>query len=319
MRFLSGTSSSLSRSSVSRQRLDSGSARSVFEIFDCLTGNLSLIARWIETTTYEQSRCVGRLLQASATLRDGGESALALLCETTVVVQSPVRCSHRAGRVALQGKVIWARAREKGYHLKLLLPHYWCRVAALLSQTSRDHRCGRVTWQVLPPCWSSRLAGAHERNGTPLDHRCGRVAKLALERRRVQWHCPWAPTPEPSKEGHRPKNRHSERKGKAVSCRPRASRSSSQGRDVGSALSGLRLLTLPVGRSGWPVLIPCRSWLFPWFFSGWMTRALSQGPALSGTSLRTTLLSLTCCFILPIWELKVGGDGLRPLAQTNLL
>ena len=30
--------------------------------------------------------------------------------------------------------------------------------------------------------------------GTPLDHRCGRVAKLALERRRVQWHCPWAPT-----------------------------------------------------------------------------------------------------------------------------
>ena len=30
------------------------------------------------------------------------------------------------------------------------------------------------------------------------------------------------------------------------------------------ALSGLRLLALPVGRSGWPVLVPCRSWLFPW-------------------------------------------------------
>ena len=30
--------------------------------------------------------------------------------------------------------------------------------------------------------------------GTPLDHRCGRVAKLALERRRVQWHCPRAPS-----------------------------------------------------------------------------------------------------------------------------
>ena len=33
MRFLSGTSSSLSRSSVSRQWLDSGTAMSVFEIF----------------------------------------------------------------------------------------------------------------------------------------------------------------------------------------------------------------------------------------------------------------------------------------------
>ena len=164
---------------------------------------------------------VGRLLQASATLRDGGRTGLtlesplnlrtrrahayrsrraALLCETTVVVQSPGRCSHRCGRITLQGKVIWARAGEKGYHLKFylhfispLLPHYWCRIAALLSQTSRDHRCGRVTWQVLM-------------RGTPLDHRCGRVAKLALERRRVQWHCPRAPTPEPGK-GHRPKNR----------------------------------------------------------------------------------------------------------------
>ena len=30
-----------------------------------------------------------------------------------------------------------------------------------------------------------------------------------------------------------------------------------QGRDVGSALSGLRLLALPVGRSGWQVLVLC--------------------------------------------------------------
>ena len=126
------------------------------------------------------------------------------------MVQSPGRCSHRCGRVTLQGKVIWARAREKGYHLKFylhfispLVPHYWCRVAALLYQTSRDHRCGRVTWQGLT-------------RGTPLDHRCGRVAKLALERRRVQWHCPRAPTPEPGK-GHRPKNRHSS-KAKRVSA-----------------------------------------------------------------------------------------------------
>ena len=52
--------------------------------------------------------------------------------------------------------------------------------------------------------------------GTPLDHCCGRVAKLALERRRVQWHCPRAPTPEPGK-GRRPKNRHSS-KAKRVSA-----------------------------------------------------------------------------------------------------
>ena len=82
----------------------------------------------------------------------------ALLCETNVVVESPGRCSHRAGR---------------------------------------------VTWQGLM-------------RGTPLDHRCGRVAKLALERRRVQWHCPRAPTPEPGK-GRRPKNRHSS-KAKRVSA-----------------------------------------------------------------------------------------------------
>ena len=50
-------------------------------------------------------------------------------------------------------------------------------------------------------------------------HRCGRVAWQGLKkkRRRVQWHCPRAPTPEPSKEGHRPKNRHSS-KAKSVSA-----------------------------------------------------------------------------------------------------
>ena len=129
------------------------------------------------------------------------------------------------------------------------------------SAPLRDHRCGQVTWQVLPPLWSSHLAGkghmgsgsgervplevlpalylsvvapllvqsssatlpnlsrpqswsshlasAHERQA--FDHRCGRVAKLALERRRVQWHCPRAPTPEPGK-GHQTKNRQSQRR-----------------------------------------------------------------------------------------------------------
>ena len=137
------------------------------------------------------------------------------------MVKSPGRCSHRCGRVTLHGKVIWARAREKGYHLKFylhfispLLPHHWCRVAALLSKPLEttvvvespgrcSHRAGRVTWQGLM-------------RGTPLDHRCGRVAKPALERRRVQWHCPRAPTLEPGK-GHRPKNRHSS-KAKRVSA-----------------------------------------------------------------------------------------------------
>ena len=118
-------------------------------------------------------------------------------------------------------------------------------------------------------------------------------------------HCPRAPTLEPSKEGHRPKNRHPQRKGKVVSCRPRASRSSSQGRGVGSALPGLRLLALPVGRSGWPVLIPCRSWLFPWFFLGWLTRAPSKALALSGTPLRTTLWSFTCLLYFACLGLRV--------------
>ena len=88
------------------------------------------------------------------------------------------------GVVLVYIAVIWARAREKR---SPLTPHYWCREAALLSQTSRDHSCGRVAWQVLT-------------RGTPLNHRCGRVAKLALERRRVQQRCLRAPTPEPGKQ-----------------------------------------------------------------------------------------------------------------------
>ena len=72
-------------------------------------------------------------------------------------------------------------------------------------------------------------------------------------------HCPRAPTLEPSSKQRAPTQEPapSARKSKVVSCRPRASHSSSQGRDVGLALSGLRFLALPVGRSGWPVLVPC--------------------------------------------------------------
>ena len=57
-----------------------------------------------------------------------------------------------------------------------------------------------------PRSRSRHLAGSHERQA--FDHCCGRVAKLALERLRVQRRCPRAPTPEPGK-GHRPMNRRS--------------------------------------------------------------------------------------------------------------
>ena len=121
----------------------------------------------------------------------------------------PLWSSHLAGAPTV---VVESSCRDRSYGLGSgegvpldllpalypLTPHYWCRVAALLSQTSRDHSCGRVTWQVLM-------------RGTPLDHSCGRVAKLALERRRVQQRCPRAPTPEPGK-GRRPKNRQSQRR-----------------------------------------------------------------------------------------------------------
>ena len=98
-----------------------------------------------------------------------------------------------------------------------------------------------------PQSWSSHLAGAHERQA--FDHRCGRVAKLALERRRVQQRCPRAPTPEPGK-GRRPKNRQSQR------------------RKV--FLPGCSVFSLSWPACAWSLLIPVRG--FP-------------GPAPSGSSL----------------------------------
>ena len=59
------------------------------------------------------------------------------------------------------------------------------------------------------PLWSGHLAGAHERQAFD---QAGRVALAGTQkRRRVQWHCPRAPTPEPGK-GRRPKNRQSQRR-----------------------------------------------------------------------------------------------------------
>ena len=98
-----------------------------------------------------------------------------------------------------------------------------------------------------PQLWSSHLAGAHEKQA--FDHRCGRVAKLALERRRVQQRCPRAPTPEPG-EGRRPKNRQSQRR-KVV-------------------LPGCSVFSLSWPACAWSLLVPGR-----WF----------SGPAPSGSSL----------------------------------
>ena len=67
--------------------------------------------------------------------------------------------------------------------------------SAPLPNLSKD-QAGRVAWQVLT-------------RGTPLNHSCGRVAKLALERRRVQQRCPRGFSS--AALGHRPQNRQSQR------------------------------------------------------------------------------------------------------------
>ena len=76
-----------------------------------------------------------------------------------------------------------------GSRLSLLHPKQ--KSSAHLPNLSKD-QAGRVTWQVLT-------------RGTPLDHSCGRVAKLALERRRVQQRCPRGFSS--AALGHRPQNR----------------------------------------------------------------------------------------------------------------
>ena len=103
----------------------------------------------------------------------------------------------------MQGQVTWARAREKPLDL---LPALYLSVDAPLLVQSSSATLPNLS---RPQLWSSHLAGAHERQA--FDHCCGRVAKLALERRRVQQRCPRAPTPEPGK-GRRPKNRQSQRR-----------------------------------------------------------------------------------------------------------
>ena len=74
------------------------------------------------------------------------------------------------------------------------------------------------------------------------------------------------PRTEQQTEGADPKNRHSQN-GKVKlfpADRGHHVPAPKGGMSGWLALSGLRLLALPVGRSGWPVLVPCRSWLFPW-------------------------------------------------------
>ena len=136
----------------------------------------------------------------------------ALLCETTVVVKSPGRCSHRCGRVTLQGKDIWARAREKGYQLKFYLHFVSPLLPPLLVQSSG----ATLPNLSRPQLWSSHLAGAHERHAfePQLWTSCqagtqkgGGFSGTALGHR-----------PQNRAKGRRPKNRYSS-KAKRVSAR----------------------------------------------------------------------------------------------------
>ena len=241
------------------------------------------------------------------------------------------------------------------------------------SAPLRDHRCGQVTWQVLPllrsshlagtghmgsgsgegvpldllpalylsvdapllvqsssatlpnlsrpQLWSSHLAGAHERQA--FDHRCGRVAKLALERRRVQQRCPRGFSS--AALGHRPQNQ-------AKGADPRTG--TPQKRNV--FLPGCSVFSLSWPACAGAFLVPglwfsgpapsvsclfCSARCFFLLAAGVTFqlpaggtsgqaqkghrpknryRAPTQGPAFSGISLRTTLLCtssrLSCSF-----------------------
>ena len=92
----------------------------------------------------------------------------------------------------------------EGVPLDLLLALYLSVDVPLLVQSSS----ATIPNLSRPQLWASHQAGAHERQA--FAHRCGRVAKLALERRRVQQRCLRAPTPEPG-EVRRPKNQQSQR------------------------------------------------------------------------------------------------------------
>ena len=67
-----------------------------------------------------------------------------------------------------------------------------------------------------------------------------------------------------AKKGTDPRTGTQNGKVKLFSADRGASRSSSCRRDVGSALAGLRFPVVPVCCSGWPVLVPCRSWSLSW-------------------------------------------------------
>ena len=127
---------------------------------------------------------------------------------------------------------------------------------------------------VLIP-WGQAPVGAYEWNAC--DSSRGLGLQSGTQQAEGSVHCPRAPTLEPSSKRRAPTQEPapSERKSKVVSCRPRASHSSSQGRDVGLALSGLRFLALPVGRSGWPVLVPL-SLVAPGCFPGRPGRQLAS-------------------------------------------
>ena len=122
---------------------------------------------------------------------------------------APLR-DHRCGQVTWQvHPLLWSSHLAGTGHMGSRSGEAVSVDAPLLVQSSSATLPNLSPNLSRPQLWSSHQAGAHERQA--FGHCCGRVAKLALERRRVQQRCPRAPTPEPGK-GRRPKNRQSQRR-----------------------------------------------------------------------------------------------------------
>ena len=115
------------------------------------------------------------------------------ICCSPVIMGHPSQCTREVISLRWPSPQASATLTDGGgsaldSRLSLLYPKQ--KSSAHLPHHSKD-QAGRVAWQVLT-------------RGTPLDHSCGRVAKLALERRRVQQRCPRGFSS--AALGHRPQN-----------------------------------------------------------------------------------------------------------------
>ena len=75
------------------------------------------------------------------------------------------------------------------------------------------------------------------------------------------------------------------------------------GRDVGSALPGLRFVSVPVGRSDWRVLVSCRSWLLPGSFH-FLRECFSLT---SGTDKGADPITVHFCQVYPVYYCSGGS------------